>query len=117
LRRGDDDEFVVGDRLDGERGVGDFALDEAEVDLAGARHRRDVVGVADAQLERDAGIKCAKGDQPLRQPVAADGLARRQQKFSGLQPGEIGKRTFGGAGAREYGPRSRRCAGRFGRTA
>ena len=69
---------------DGQRGIGDLALDETKVRGTVVDHGCHRLGVAERQGERDAGIARLIAVNQARQPVVANGLTGRKAERAAL---------------------------------
>jgi len=106
-RRDQNDQLVARDRLALQGGRVDRPLDEAELGLALDDRGRDLGGVADDQLERDARMGAAKGGEVAWQPVAGDRLAGLQPQPAGGGVGQRREQRLGAPGLRQHGLRRR----------
>ena len=67
----------------------DAAFHEAEVGGAVLNGPCHFGRVAGDEIDRDARVRSAKADQPRRQPIARDGLARINREGAALEAGDL----------------------------
>src|SRR5262249_30259840 len=60
--------------------------------------------VAGDEIDRDARVRPAKADQPQRQPIAGDGLARINCESTALETSDLRQGELRRPGARQDGP-------------
>lgn len=80
-----------------------LAFHETELGFAIENSLRNLAGVADLNIELDPGMARMKPYQPLRQPVAGNGLAGEYGEPPATQPAQISQGCLGKTRAGQHG--------------